>query len=77
MNLNAAYAGLNAILAASAITVVVAMGSAAIIHGVARAMAAFGLGDLGTEPAAGADAAGDQTAVAIAIAAARRYQDTF
>ena len=76
MNFDAAYASLNAILVAGTITVVVAMGSAAIIHGVAKAVAALGLTELDAEPAAGTDAAGGQTAIAIAIAAAKRYQDT-
>ena len=76
LNFDAAYSGLNAIIAAGAITFVVAMLSAAIMHGLAKAVVALGLGKLDEEPAPGQGTVDDQAAIAVAIAAAKRYQDT-
>lgn len=76
VNFDAAYTGLNAILVAWPITIVVAMISAAMMHGLAKAVVALGLGKLDKEPAPGPGPVDDQTAIAVAIAAAKRYQDT-
>ena len=76
IDFDAAYTGLNAIFVAGPITIVVAMISAAIIHGVAKAVVALGLGKVDAEPASGPGLVDDQTAVAVAVAVAKRYQDT-
>jgi len=76
INFDAAYAGLNAIFVAWPITIVVAMISAAIIHGLAKSVVALGLGKLDEEPAPGPGRLDDQAAIAVAIAVAKRYRDT-
>jgi len=76
LNFDAAYIGLKAIFVACTITIVVAMISAAIMHGLAKSVAALGLGKLDAEPASGPGSIDDQAAIAVAIAVAKRYQDT-
>ncbi|MDH3317685.1 MAG: hypothetical protein OER43_18215 [Gammaproteobacteria bacterium] len=73
---DAAYAGLNAIFVTVPITVVVAMVSAAMIHAVAKAVVALGLGKVDAEPASGPVLVDDETAIAVAVAVAKRYHDT-
>ena len=75
VNWDAAYTGMSAVAMAYTLTIIVAMASAAVIHGVAKLVAWIGLGDL-EDAAAAPSAAGDYAAVAVAIAAAKRYQDT-
>lgn len=76
LNFDAAYIGLNAIFVAGPITIVVAMITAAIMHGLAKTVVALGLGKFDPEPAPGQMPTDDQAAIAVAIAVARRYQDT-
>ncbi len=76
LDFDAAYTGLNAILVSCAITIVVAMVSAAIIHGLGKAVVALGFGKLDEETASGPGPVDDQTVIAVAIAAAKRYQAT-
>jgi hypothetical protein len=76
VNFDAAYIGLNAILVAGMITIVVAMASAAIMHGLAKAVVALDLGKLDEQTAPAQGPVDNQTAIAVAIAAAKRYQDT-
>ena len=54
----------------------VALVSAAIIQAVAKAVVALDLGKVDAEPAAGPVLGDDETAVAVAVAAAKRYHDT-
>ena len=76
IQLDAAHAGLNAILVAVPITVVVALVSAAIIHAVAKAVVALDLGKVDAAPPALPVPGDDEPAIAVAVAAARRYHDT-
>lgn len=76
IQLDAAYTGLNAIFVTVPITVVVALVSAAMIHAVAKAVVALDLGKVDAEPAAGPVLGDDETAIAAAVAAAKRYHDT-
>ena len=76
VNFDAAYTGLNAIFVACTITIVVAMISAAVMHGLAKSVVALGLGKFDNEPVPGPGQVDDQAAIAVAIAVAKRYQDT-
>jgi hypothetical protein len=72
----AAYAGLNAVFVTVPITIVVALVSAAMIHAVAKAVVTLGLGKVDSEPASEPVLADDRTAIAVAVAVAKRYHDT-